>query len=110
MEAVQALLDGLNAIYEWIASGIYTFLVEFYGWVAVKALTWWYEALVWKLTLAWDVGSAVVSELSMASTIQSWLSALPSNARSLVNYARVPEAINLIATAGFSKIVLRFIA
>nr|CAA45209.1 2-aminobenzoate-CoA ligase [Pseudomonas sp.]CAA47168.1 2-aminobenzoate-CoA ligase [Pseudomonas sp.] len=78
-----------------------------------RRLTWWYEALVWKLTLAWDIGpgrSAVVSELSMASTIQTWLSVLPSNARSLVNYARVPEAINLIATAGFSKIVLRFIA
>lgn len=106
---MEAIMEALNALYEWFASGLYDFVVEFWSWVAIKAVTWWYEALLWKLTFAWDIASEVVSDLSMAGEISAAISALPGQAEDWVRYARVPEALNLIGTAGVTKIVLRFI-
>lgn len=107
---MEAILEALNALYEWVASGVYTFFVDLWAWVALKAMTWWFDALLWKLTFVWDVASEVISSLGVANEINARLAALEPNSAALVRYAKVPEALNLVATAGVSNVLLRFVA
>lgn len=104
---MEALLEGLNAIYEWFASGIYTFFVELWAWLSIKVMTWWFYALVWKLEFFWAVAGSIIRELAITDFINQRLSLLPQQMYQYLQYAAVPAALNIIAQAGMTKLLLR---
>lgn len=105
---MEAIIEALSTLYEWFAGGIYEFVVEAYAWVSIKAMTFWVQALLWKLQFVWDVGGAVIRQLGIADEINARMASLPPDAAALVSYAKIPEALNMIANAGMARVLLRF--
>lgn len=88
---------------------MYDMLSSFVAYLITKALTAWFDFLLWQLEFAWGIGSQVVENLHLAETINTALGGLPSDARGVVMYFRIPEAINMIFNAGVAKLVLNWI-
>lgn len=103
------MFEFLESIATFFQVGIYEFFQEAFKYFAVTLTVWYIEMQIWGLTFAWEVASTVLSTLNISHQIATAMSGLPSQVSQGAQFFRVPEAINLLLTAGVTRLVISLI-
>ncbi|PHR84507.1 MAG: hypothetical protein COA59_06015 [Colwellia sp.] len=102
------MLDALLGIYEFLTSGIYGFVVEFYAWVIIKITYFRYEAMLWSLNFSWDIAQSILIQLDISTQINNSLSRLPQDTVSQLNFFNIITGFNLLINAFVTRFVMGF--
>lgn len=103
------MFEFLESIATFFQVGIYEFFQEAFKYFAVTLTVWYIEMQIWGLTFAWETAQTVLSTLNVSQQIASAFSGLPAQVSQGAQFFRVPEAINLLLTAGVTRLVMSLI-
>lgn len=103
------MFEFLESIATFFQVGIYDFVEQAFKYFAVTLTIWWIEGQIWGLTFAWEVAQTVLSALNVSQQIAAAFNGLPGNVSQAAQFFRVPEAINLLLTAGVTRLVMSLI-
>lgn len=101
------MFDFFNYLWDWLTGGVYDLLVNFLALCLEWGTAQWFRGKLFMLELSWNVAQQVLVDLDFTSQIDSAISSVPSEARSLIYYLQLPEAVNMIISAGVTKWILR---
>ncbi len=103
------IVDGFNAILEFISQGFYdiikAFLARLVVWLTISTI----EFKTWALQFAWDIAKQVLIDLNFSTLVQNAFSALDSQIVAVLTFFRIPEVINIIASSAVTKYILRMV-
>lgn len=108
VDVVNAVVDVYDLVQDFITEGIYNLLTQFTA-LFIK----WVTVAYWKLKLAalqfsYDVAMQMMVDLQLSQYLQLFFGALDSRVASMLQFFRIPEAINIVVSAFFTKFVFRF--
>lgn len=87
-------IDAPNAIHRFVA-----FSIE---WFAVA----WIYAKIESIQFAWQVAKVILEDLAFGSTLNSLISGLPGDMKAFISLIRIPECIELLASAHITRFVM----
>lgn len=104
-----AVIDFFDLVQNFFTSGIYSLLTEFTAW-AIK----WLIVFLWKAKLAllefsYDVALDLMASLQISNYLNTFWSAIDGRIASMMQFFKIPEAINILLNAGFTRFVFKFI-
>ncbi len=103
------MVDFFNWLYEFLTTGIYDLLTDAFAYfVEVSTITMLNSAIV-ATTFAWDVARVIISDLNLSSFLDSTWASFDSQTLGIIQFFKVPEAINLVLSATVTRYVLNFI-
>lgn len=103
------MFEFLQSISDFFTSGIYSFVEEAAKYLIETAIIWWIKTQIWGLTFAWEIAQGVLTSLNVSQHIAAGMSSLSSEVVAAINFFRVPEAINILLTAGVTRMVMSLI-
>jgi hypothetical protein len=103
------MVDYLQSLYEFITSGIYDFFVAASAWILAKFLLLWLDVKIWAFKFCFSVSQEFLKQIDMSSLIHQAFSGLPGDIVSMLQFFRVPEAINILISAVVTRYALRFV-
>ncbi|MEN9481583.1 MAG: hypothetical protein RLZZ298_2978 [Pseudomonadota bacterium] len=102
------MFEFLQSIADFFTTGIYAWFMSAIAYVMESALVWYFELKISTLTFAWNIAKNVLTALHLSTQLQTSMSSLPPSVASGIAFFRVPEAINMIMSAGVTRLVLRY--
>lgn len=103
------MLDALQAIYNWLTGGIYTFFTSAFQslmeWLLVSAL----QYMLWAINFGWGIAQGIISDLQISQHLNAALGGFPPQVAGLLLYFKIPEVMLNITSAYITRFVLRFI-
>jgi hypothetical protein len=105
VDIVNAITDVYDVVQKFFTEDLYHLLTQFIAW-CIK----WAAVAYWKLKLsALSFAYDVASSLQLSQYLQSFWGALDGRIASMMQFFRIPEAINIILSGFFTKFVFRFL-
>lgn len=100
------ILDGIQAIFDFLNSGLFDFVDDMFSSISVWVATWYFKAKIEMLTFAWDLASVLIDQLNISAVIsQHWSSLDPELLWFLTRY-NIPEALNMVLNAAVTRFIL----
>lgn len=109
VDIYNAIIDVFNQIQSFISDGIYQLLVDFTAWAIKKAVIASIKFKIWALGFAWDVAQEIIVDLNVNAYLNAAWGSLNASTLSMLQFFKVPEAIQMILSAGVTKFVFRFL-
>ncbi|MCQ8104684.1 DUF2523 domain-containing protein [Methylomonas sp. SURF-2] len=109
VDVVNAIVEVGQTVSDFITTGIYNLLTQFTAWLIKHSVIAYWKMKLAAIAFSWDVAQELITSLNISAFINEAWSYLDSRMVSMFVYFRIPEAINLIVSAGFTKFVMRFI-
>lgn len=106
---MQELLDGIQAIYDFITSGIYEFWKEATVYLVKTAILFWIDVQIKSLEFAITIARGVLDSLNVSGHIQLAITSAPSELQQYLYFFRIPECINIILTGFVGRFVLKYV-
>lgn len=106
---VSGALDGIQAIYDWITSGIYDFVVEVVSFFIVKWTLFSIELKTLVLQFSWDIARDIISDLKISEQLSSALGVLPPDVRAKMDFFNITSGINLVLNSLITRYVMGFL-
>ena len=103
------MFEFLQSISDFFTTGIYEWFMSAVAYVMESALIWYFEMKVSTITYAWDIAKNVLQALHLSTQLQGAFSALPASVSSGLAFFWVPEAVNMMLSAGVTRLVLRYL-
>lgn len=103
------MFEFLQSISDFVTTGIYTFFEEAAKYGITTLLIWWVKAQIWGITFAWEIGQSVLSAFNVAGKVASAFAGLPGDVSAGINFFRIPEAINILLSAGATRFVMNMV-
>lgn len=103
------MFEFLELIAEWFNSGIYTWFEEAMTYVGVELTILWFKLQLEGLRLAWGIAQGVIGSLGISQAVAAAWGGLPSDVASTAAFFRLPEAFNIMLTAGMTRLVMSLI-
>jgi hypothetical protein len=103
------VFEFLQSISDWFQSGVYGFFEEATAWVLTEFMVWYIKAKLWGLKFAWNIAELTLTNLNVFSTIQSAWATVPAEVYGGLSFFKVPQALNMLLTAGATRFVFRLI-
>ncbi|PPK71890.1 uncharacterized protein DUF2523 [Methylobacter tundripaludum] len=95
--------------YRFLTDGLYTFATwAFTQFVEASTLAY-LNFMLWVLPFVWGVAKNIINDLGITSLLSSAWSSIDSKALAYLTVLRLPDSLNLIISAYFTKFVLKFI-
>jgi beta-mannanase len=102
------IIEFFDYIVTFITSGIYDLIVKWFAQFIISAQISMVKFKIFSLVFAWDVAKEIINQLSVSSYLQQAYNSLDSRIISLLNFFKIPDAINIILSARITKFVLKF--
>lgn len=109
VDIVNAVVQVGQTVSDFITTGIYDLLVKFTAWFIQWSVVGYWKIKLAAIEFSWDVASEIITTLNISSYINSAWSSLNSQVLSMFVFFRIPEAVNIVVSAGVSKFVMRFL-
>lgn len=103
------IAEFFTTIWEFINQGIFDILRDFAVWGLAKLTVWWFQAKLQSIQVAFGICQSVIADLNLSGMIASAFAGVDSKYMTLVTYARMPEAINLVSSAALTRWVLSIV-
>ncbi len=103
------LIQFTDSMLDFQEEGQYSFFQEFVAWVLIKATVWKIEAMLWTAQFSWGVAQAVLDNLTIGDQVEALWQSTDSYVLSWLTYFKIPQALNIIMTAGTTKFVMRMV-
>lgn len=103
---MDAILSGIEAIFEFLNSGLYAFVTEtlkyLIGWVVI----FWIQIKIFSLSFFWGVAGVVIDNMGITSVIDSAWDSLPPDLVKFLTRYKIPQALDLVIHAALTKFIL----
>ncbi|MBS1157774.1 MAG: hypothetical protein H6R15_193 [Proteobacteria bacterium] len=103
------MFEFLSFIAEWINSTIYTFVTDAITYLFSTFFILWLKVQLFGLEFAWDIAKGVMQTIGANTALHNAWGMLPSDVAAAANFFKVPDSINLLITAGVTRLVLSFL-
>jgi hypothetical protein len=103
------LVEFTDSILDFLEEGQYNFFQELVAWVMIKVTILKIEFMLFSAQFSWGVAQAVLDNLSIGDQVEQLWQQTDSYVLSWLNYFKIPQALNMILTAGTSKFVMRMV-
>ena len=91
--------------------------IEFFNDLPDKSDSYWERIVVWlliayleaklyMLEIAYEIASALISAVGISDAINNAWSSVPTDARAVLTYLKIPEGINMIISAYITRFIL----
>lgn len=97
----------LIAVITAASTGIYVFFEEFLYFAIKGATLGFLSVVLTSAPIIWQIAQELFVELNVSAYIQSTWAAIPENARLVLGFFQVPEAISVLLTFGMVKFIMR---
>jgi hypothetical protein len=109
VDIYNAIIDLFNTTQAFITDGIYQLLVDFTAFLIKKAVIGMIKFKIWALGFAWDVAKDLIADLNINTILNTAWGSLHPQTLSMFQFFRVPEAVQMMVSAGVTKFVFRFL-
>jgi hypothetical protein len=109
VDIVNAIVDFSDQVQSFFADGIYDLLSQWTAWFIEWAVVAMWKVKLAVLAFSWDVAQNIIADLNISAFLNQAWGALNSQTLSMLFFFRVPEAVNIIVSAGVTKLVFRFV-
>ncbi len=103
------LVDFVQWIWDWLASGIYDFVVAAFVLLTKVALKLYYEMTVLAADVAYELLNEFIESLNLSEYIAQKYNSLDSKAVQFFAFFRIPEGLNLLFNAMGTRLIMRYI-
>lgn len=104
---MEFLVEFTDSILDWFEQDQYSFFQELMAWAMIQATIWKIEFMLWSAQFSWGVAQAVLDNLTIGQQVEQIWQQTDSYVLSWLNYFKIPDALNMILTAGTTKFVMR---
>lgn len=108
-EFLNEILGSIQAIYDFVMTGSYTFVQEIFAEIMIWAATWWIKIKIASIVFFWGVAEAMLDQLGISQFIDTAWGRLDSQTLNFFTRYNIPEAINLGISAKLTAFILRII-
>jgi len=106
---IESIFNGFDMIYTFFSTGIYDLAVWALARIIEKLTIGYFTFMLWALPFAFDTAKQIMIDLQLSVYINAAWASLDSQVLALANLMKIPESVNIIVSAYFTKFVLRFI-
>lgn len=103
------MFEFFDTIYQFITNDIFIILNDFVVFLAAKATIAFFTAKIFMVSMAWQVGSQVLTELNITTAINQAWGNLDSDTYNAIAFFRVPDALNIIMASYPAKMFMRML-
>lgn len=103
------VIEFFNAVWEFIASGIYDLLKEVFVFMGKVSIYAFLTAQLFLLEVAAEVAREVSASLNITDFVHSTYGRLPGEVSSLLGYFGVPQALNIMFSGLATRFAMKFI-
>lgn len=103
------MFEFLQSMSDFFQTGIYGFFTEWASELVTSLMIAAIEWKLWSLQIAWNAAQGFITALDLSSHVADGFALLPADVSSALSFFRVPEAVNLLMTAGATRFALSFI-
>lgn len=108
MDLLEHFQQFFDDVYEFIFEGIYDFVMGAIIWLIARIFILYIDANIWMIGFAWSIAQEIIEGLSFSDFLNSSLDALPLATKQALVFFKIPEALNMLASALATRIVLKF--
>ncbi|MFZ2404289.1 MAG: DUF2523 family protein [Methylobacter sp.] len=113
LDLLNYLLDSVTYFFEFtykfITEGIYDLAVWAFTKIVEMSVLASLNFILWALPFAWDVAKNIIQDIGLSTILNNAWNSLDSTILGYATALRIPDSVNLIISAFFTKFVLRFI-
>ena len=106
----RSVLDSIGVMVDWFEVGGYEMADNILERIAVWVIIWELETKLFFLEISFSIAESFINALDISGHIQSALNGLDSRIAAFVAWLKIPEAINIIASAHVTSLVFRMIS
>jgi len=106
---METVITFFDSIMDWLESGQYSFWQDFIAWVLIQATIWKVQFMLWSAQFSWGVAQAVLDQLTIGQQIETLWAQTDSYVLSWLSYFKIPQALNMVMTAGTTKLIMRMV-
>ena len=99
------MLDSLNAIVDFIFSGIYDFFVDLTSYWIQVSVKWSLYLTLAALQFSWDVAQDILADLNINAALETAWSSLDSETYQTVLFFQIPQSVGNLVTAFVTRFV-----
>jgi len=99
------LVEGIQALYDFMTVGAYTFIQEIFAELIIWTVTWWFKIKIASLTFMWGVAAAMMDQLYITALLDQYWGQLDSGFLGFMSRYKIPDAINLVVNAQITRFV-----
>lgn len=100
---MDSIIQFANDISEFINSGLYEFITEVLAELIIYLTVSAIQAKIFFTSIAWGVAQEILTSLNISQYIQSAWNGIPPDSLQVLNFFRVPDALNIILNASVTK-------
>lgn len=104
-----SLINFFNGIEHFLNTAIYDVLSWSFAQFIELSTIAFIDFVMWSVPFAWNVAKQIITDMNLASTLDSAWGAMPSDLQGIATLLRIPESVNLLISAYFTRFVLRYI-
>lgn len=106
MEFFDQVIDGIQFFIDWFQTGIYEFFEDLFKELVAWLVISFIKFKIWALGFSWEVAKTIMFNLNVGSYISTAFNALDSKLVAYLTFFRVPDGLNLIIQAYFTRLTL----
>ena len=106
---MEYLTDFMDSILNWLEEGQFSFFEDLVAYIMVQLTIGKVTFMLWSIQFSWGVAQSVLDQLSIGSQIEAIWAATDSVVLSWLSFFKIPQALNMIMTAGTTKFVMRMV-
>ena len=98
-----------TSIYQFLTGGIYSFAQWAFAQFIEKSTLAFLDFVLWAIPFAWGTAKNIMNDIGLSQLLTNAWSSLDSNVLGFLTAFRVPDCLNILISAFFTRYVLRFI-
>jgi hypothetical protein len=106
---LESISNFFTYIQDWLESGIYEFFTQATAYMIESAILGYINTLALMIPFAWGVAKVILEDFGITSMIETAWNVLPSEARQMIAFFAIDDALNIILNAAVTKFVLKFL-
>jgi len=109
VDIVNAVVEFHDTVTNFISETVYDLLAKWTAWFIEWWAVAWIKIKIQALIFSYKVAQNLIADLNLSAFLNQAWSSLDSKMLSMLVFFRVPEAVNIILSAGMTKFVFRFL-
>lgn len=109
VDVANSIIDLRQTVSDFFTTDLYTFVTNATAWFIQWAVVAMWKAKLAALTFSWGVAQQLIINLNISGYLNTAWASLDSRVMSALAFFRIPDAVNMIISAGVTKFVFRFL-
>ncbi|WP_442499651.1 DUF2523 family protein [Methylobacter sp. sgz302048] len=104
-----SIIAFFNGIDHFLNTAIYDILTWAFAQFIEASTIAFIDFVMWATPFAWNVAKQIIVDLNLSTLLDSAWGAMPSDLQGVATLLKIPESVNLLISAYFTRFVLKYI-